>query len=144
MINTLLLDEVPVPENLHLLVLEDTHSYQKKMISDLSDIGFKGKISVAISLAEAFECFKKEKPGLVLCADGVGSDLLKAVRSKSQLNDLPFLMMSTISDIDNILEATNDGADGYIVKPWSKQDLIEQIAFAYNKRKKPEPISIPE
>lgn len=142
MTNTLLLDEVPVPENLHLLILENTQSYQTRMIADLGAIGFKGKITVTNSLKEAFEQFKKEAPGLILCdsalVDGIGTDLLKAIRSKHQLDHLPFLMVSADSDIDNILEATNDGADGYIVKPWTKKDLIEQIAFAYNKRKKPD------
>lgn len=141
--NIILLEEVSIPENLHLLILDNTKSYQARMISDLGEIGFKGKITVATSLAEAFEQFKKEAPGFVLCdsklVDGIGTDLLKAIRSKSQLNHLPFLMVSADSDIDNILEATNDGADGYLVKPWTKKDLIEQIAFAYSKRKRPEP-----
>lgn len=141
--NILLLEEVSIPENLHLLVLDNTKSYKEKMIADLSDIGFKGKITVANSLAEAFEQFKQEAPGLVLCdsklTDGIGTDLLKAIRSKSQLNHLPFLMVSADSNIDNILEATNDGADGYLVRPWTKKELIEQIAFAYSKRKRPDP-----
>lgn len=138
--NILLLEEVSIPENLHLLILDNTKSYQERMISDLGEIGFKGKITVATSLAEAFEHFKNGAPGFVLCdsklTDGIGADLLRAIRSKSQLNDLPFLMVSADSDIDNILEATKNGADGYLVRPWTKKDLIEQIAFAYSKRKR--------
>lgn len=112
------------------------------MLADLGAIGFKGKITVTNSLAEAFAQFKTDAPGFILCdsklVDGIGSDLLRAIRSKAQLDHLPFLMVSADSDIDNILEATNDGADGYLVKPWTKKDLIEQIAFAYSKRQRPE------
>lgn len=143
MSNILLLDEVSIPENIHLLILEETESYKVRMLADLGDIGFKGKITFAKSLAEAYAQFKQEAPEFILCdsnlVDGIGTDLLKAVRSKAQLDHLPFLMVSTDSDIDMILEATNDGADGYLVKPWSKKDLIEQIAFAYSKRKRPGP-----
>lgn len=139
--NILLLEEVSIPENIHLMILDATKSYQTRMVSDLGEIGFIGKITTPNSLAEAFEQFKTEAPDFILCesklTDGIGSDLLKAIRNKSQLNTLPFLMISANSDIDNILEATNNGADGYLVKPWTKKDLIEQIAFAYSKRNRP-------
>lgn len=142
MSNILLLDEVSIPENIHLLILENTKSYQAKMLADLGDIGFKGKITFVNSLAEAYAQFKIEAPEFILCdsnlADGIGSDLLRAIRSKTQLDHLPFLMVSTDSDIDVILEATNDGADGFLVKPWTKKELIEQLAFAYSKRKRAE------
>ncbi len=136
----LILDEIAVPDNLSFFYLEDTPLFQKKMLSGLADIGFKGSITVAATLKEANELLPKQKPKFILSdwnlPDGVGIDFLKTVRSDKYYDAVPFLMVTTMDDIDNILEAITHGADGYIVKPWSEKDLIDKIAFAYNKRLK--------
>lgn len=136
----LILDEVSFPEDLKILVIEDTPFFQKKMLSSLSDIGFVGKITLAETISAALLKVTREKPQFILSdwnlPDGNGLDFLKQLRSLEVYEDVPFIMVTTMDEIDNILEAIEFGADGYIVKPWIEKDLIEKMAFAYKKKNK--------
>lgn len=138
--NNVILDDVSIPDDICFFILEDTPIYQKKLLSNLSDLGFRGKVVSTATLTEALEQFEEAKPHFILSdwnlPDGFGIDFLKAVRAKTNFADTPFLMVTTVDDIDNILEAVSCGVDGYIVKPWTEQDLIEKISFAFSKRQK--------
>lgn len=63
-----------------------------------------------------------------------GLELLKAVRSSPKLKHLPFLLITAEARKDNIMDAAQAGADGYIVKPFTAVILNEKIA-AIIKRK---------
>ena len=63
-----------------------------------------------------------------------GLELLKAVRSSTQLQHLPFLLVTAEARKDNIIDAAQAGADGYIVKPFSGEVLSEKMT-AILKRK---------
>lgn len=134
------LDEILIPQDISFLILEDTPVFQKKLLMSLGDIGFSGKISIASTILEAEELIAKFKFDFILSdwnlPDGQGIEFLRTVRSINDYVRTPVLMVTTIDDIDNILEAVSEGADGYIVKPWQEKDLIEKISFAYNKRMK--------
>jgi two-component system chemotaxis response regulator CheY len=134
---SIVLDEVNIPSDLHFFILEDTSVFQRKMVESLKSAGFVGEITMASSLAEAFETFTNARPDFILSdwnlPDGAGIDFLTKVRASETFKNIPFLMITTVDGIDDILEAVNQGVDGYIVKPWSKQDFNEKIAFAYSK-----------
>ena len=138
--NNLLLDEVFIPDDLHIFLLEDTRLYQAKMHADLKALGFRGRLTVAASLEQAAAKFKEDKADFYLVdwnlPDGIGLDFLRLIRADKAFDNIPVLMVTALSDIDNILDATKDGADGYIVKPWDQKELTEKIAFAYKTRKK--------
>ena len=63
-----------------------------------------------------------------------GLELLKAVRSSSQLQHIPCLLITAEARKENIIGAAKAGADGYIVKPFTAATLIEKI-MAILKRK---------
>jgi len=63
-----------------------------------------------------------------------GLELLKAVRSSPQFKDLPFLLVTAETSKENIVDAAQAGADGYIVKPFTANTLNEKI-MAILKRK---------
>ncbi len=133
-----LLDDVTAPEGTTFFILEDSLMYQKKMVAAIRDIGFKGKITISSSIEEATRKLEEGVPGFFLSdwnlPDGKGIDFLKIVRAKSHLNAVPFLIVTTMDSIDNILDAIKSGADGYIVKLWEKEDLLEKMSFAFEKR----------
>ncbi len=132
------LNDIEVRENLDIFVLEDTLTYQKRMITSIRSIGFKGKIVVAASLAEANRLITIENPGLILSdwnlPDGTGIDFLKNIRSHKKFDTVPFLMVTTMGEASNVVTALKAGADGYVVKPMYESDLIEKLAFAFEKR----------
>lgn len=134
----LTLDEVSIPDNLNIFVLEDTPIFQKKFKADLVELGFKGKITIAGTVKDALVGVFIQKPDLILSdwnlPDGKGIEFLKDIRSSELFSNTPFVMVTTVDEIDFILEAVEFGVDGYIVKPWNSKEMAEKIAFAYKKR----------
>ena len=138
--NNIIIDEISIPENLTLFILEDTGTFQRKIQLDLKELGFKGKVLLAATVKDALAGVLINKPGFILSdwnlPDGKGIEFLKMIRSDDSFKEIPFVMVTTMDEIDNILEAVENGVDGYLVKPWDLKELGEKIAFAFNKRNK--------
>lgn len=56
-----------------------------------------------------------------------GLALLKKIRATPSLAHLPVLMITAEAKKENIVEAAQAGADGYIVKPFNAATLKEKI-----------------
>jgi two-component system chemotaxis response regulator CheY len=56
-----------------------------------------------------------------------GLELLKLVRSDPALKHLPVLMVTAEAKKENIIEAAQAGANGYIVKPFTAATLDEKL-----------------
>lgn len=56
-----------------------------------------------------------------------GLELLKAVRSDDQLNDMPFLMVTAEAQKENVIEAVKAKVSNYIIKPFTAETLSEKI-----------------
>lgn len=57
-----------------------------------------------------------------------GIELLKAIRGDAALKHLPVLMVTAEAKKENIIEAAQAGASGYIVKPFTAATLNEKLA----------------
>ena len=57
-----------------------------------------------------------------------GIDLLKAIRADATLKHLPVLMVTAEAKKENIIEAAQAGASGYIVTPFTAATLSEKLA----------------
>ncbi|WP_034292010.1 response regulator [Herbaspirillum sp. RV1423] len=56
-----------------------------------------------------------------------GLALLKKIRATPSLSHLPVLMITAEAKKENIVEAAQAGADGYIVKPFNAATLKDKI-----------------
>ncbi len=56
-----------------------------------------------------------------------GIELLRAVRAEASLQHLPVLMITAEAKKENIIEAAQAGASGYIVKPFTAATLDEKL-----------------
>jgi two-component system chemotaxis response regulator CheY len=56
-----------------------------------------------------------------------GFDLLGAIKKDPQLKHLPVLMVTAEARKEDIVRAAQDGASGYIVKPFTKATLEEKV-----------------
>ena len=63
----------------------------------------------------------------VMLPDGNGFDLLAKLRASAEFAMLPVVMLTAKADIADIHRGLALGADGYITKPYSKQQLAEVI-----------------
>jgi two-component system, chemotaxis family, chemotaxis protein CheY len=62
-----------------------------------------------------------------------GIELLKAVRGDANLKHLPVLMITAEAKKENIIEAAQNGASGYIVKPFTAATLEEKLNKIFEK-----------
>jgi two-component system, chemotaxis family, chemotaxis protein CheY len=56
-----------------------------------------------------------------------GIELLKKIRADAGLKSLPVLMITAEAKKENIIEAAQAGASGYIVKPFTAATLDEKL-----------------
>ncbi|MFT4032546.1 MAG: response regulator [Siphonobacter sp.] len=63
---------------------------------------------------------------------GGGPDLLKFIRTNSALRSLPIIIMSTSSVPEEIESAYYNGANSYLIKPASYNDLVVASSSLYD------------
>lgn len=63
-----------------------------------------------------------------------GLELLKAVRRSPEHRHLPFLLITAEARKENIVEAAQAGADGYIVKPFTAATLADKLGNILRKK----------
>ncbi|HLT26934.1 MAG TPA: chemotaxis response regulator CheY [Zeimonas sp.] len=56
-----------------------------------------------------------------------GFELLKAIKADDELKHLPVLMVTAEARKEDIVQAAQNGAAGYIVKPFTKATLEEKV-----------------
>lgn len=59
-----------------------------------------------------------------------GWALVRRVRSHPQLGFVPFIFLSSLNSLDDVLRGFRLGADDYLPKPFSPEALIERVAHA--------------
>ena len=64
----------------------------------------------------------------VMLPDGNGFELLAKLRASAEFATLPIVMLTAKTELADIHNGLNLGADGYITKPYSKTQLAEVIA----------------
>lgn len=62
-----------------------------------------------------------------------GIELLRAIRADATLKHLPVLMVTAEAKKENIIEAAQAGASGYIVKPFTAAVLEEKLNKIFEK-----------
>ncbi len=89
---------------------------------------------------EAFETVKKASsdPYKLIISDlhmpkMPGLQFLKEIRKNKGTEKVPFIMVTSASDKDNVLEAIKAGASDYIVKPYYANLIEEKINSALEK-----------
>ncbi|SFH51584.1 two-component system, chemotaxis family, response regulator CheY [Tindallia magadiensis] len=56
-----------------------------------------------------------------------GMDLLKIIKEDEKYTHIPVMMVTTESEKENIVRAIKAGADHYVVKPFTMEELIKKI-----------------
>ena len=87
------------------------------------------KVTVFLMIEEAKKTMLKFTPAIVLIdwnmPDGKGDDLCRWIRSKWE--DLPIIFLTARSDNHYVVSGFQNGADDYVVKPFSLEILHSRI-----------------
>lgn len=113
-------------EELTILVVEPSPTQSKVIVGHMEDENI-GTIDTASSLDEALSQIYKYKPDLVVSSlyfkDGTGLDLLRKIRQDSELQDLPFMLISSETRRTELEEFKQSGAVAILPKPFTVENL---------------------
>lgn len=116
--------------NLRLLVVDDSSSIRRIMRALLNTLGFVN-ITEAEDGVNALGILREQPIDIILSDWNMpnmnGIELLRAVRTDPALLQCPFLMITAEASQENILVATQAGANGYIIKPFSAATLKREL-----------------
>ncbi len=121
---------MPVNREMNILVVDD-FSTMRKIVKDLlKELGF-NNFDEADDGATAWPMVQAGKYDFIVSDWNMpkmtGIDLLRRVRADENLKDTPFLLITAEAKRSQILEATQSGVDGYIVKPFTAATLNAKI-----------------
>ncbi|SPF38209.1 Chemotaxis protein CheY [Syntrophobacter sp. SbD1] len=119
-----------VDKQISILVADDFGSMRAQIRGLLGQMGFKNAIEVRDG-TEAMAALAKWEIGLIISdwnmpkADGL--ELLRHVRGHDRLRDIPFLMVTGLTEKENVIAAVEAGVSNYIIKPFTPETLEMKI-----------------
>jgi two-component system chemotaxis response regulator CheY len=123
--------------NCAVLVVDDFSTMRRIVSNLLREAGF-GRVAEAEDGVEAFRKLENESFQFVVSdwnmPNMTGIELLKAVRNSPSMKNLPFLLITAEARKENIVEAAQSGADGYIVKPFTGAVLSQKIEAIFKRK----------
>ena len=115
--------------NVNILVIEDEPDIRRNLEYNLGREGFNA--SSVGTLDEAGEKLKSKKFDLILLdlmlPDGSGLDLCKKIKSNSETETTPIIILTAKDDEVDKVVGFELGADDYVTKPFSVRELILRI-----------------
>jgi two-component system chemotaxis response regulator CheY len=116
--------------SLRFLVVDDFSTMRRIVRNLLKELGYTNA-EEAEDGAVALNRLKTEKFDFVVSdwnmPNMTGIELLKSIRAEPGLKTLPVLMITAEARKENIIEAAQAGANGYIVKPFTAATLDEKL-----------------
>ncbi len=124
-------------KNLKFLVVDDFSTMRRIVRNLLKELGFTN-VDEAEDGAVALQKLKNVGNFQFVVSDWnmpnmTGIELLKAIRADESLKHLPVLMITAEAKKENIVEAAQSGASGYIVKPFTAAVLEEKMNKIFEK-----------
>lgn len=123
-------------KNLKFLVVDDFSTMRRIVRNLLKELGFTN-VDEAEDGVNALQKLKNGTYEFVITdwnmPNMTGIDLLKNIRADASLKHLPVLMITAEAKKENIIEAAQSGASGYIVKPFTAAVLEEKLNKIFEK-----------
>ena len=109
-----------------ILVVDDEPQIRRVMRTTLTMQGY--SVIEARDGAEALEKLRSERPDLILLDMNMPVlDGLQACREIRSVSDVPIVMLTVRSAEKDKVRALDAGADDYVVKPFSIQELLARV-----------------
>ncbi|WP_342617514.1 phosphate regulon transcriptional regulator PhoB [Rhodoferax sp. GW822-FHT02A01] len=119
-----------------ILVVDDDRDIQELVAVNLSQAGHVVQVADDAEIAHAI--VREELPDLVLIdwmLPGMsGIELTRLLRSEVRTRDVPIIMLTARDDERDKITGFENGADDYVVKPFSPRLLLARIAAILRRR----------
>lgn len=112
------------------LVIDDSRAMRRILRGMLVELGF--DVVEAGHGREALDRLEEAaEPDLALVDWNMpqmnGLQFIKEVRKEPRFNDIRLMMVTTETEVDNIVAALEAGADEYVMKPFTRGTIHEKI-----------------
>lgn len=114
-----------------ILIVEDSPTQAIELKSLLEERGYAA--SVATNGADALSYLDKHIPDLII-SDIVmpemnGYELCRKIKTDNDLKTIPVLLLTQLSEPEDIIEGLESGADNFVTKPYDPELLLSQIEY---------------
>ena len=132
------------PTTTRILVIDDMPSIRELVKNHLKAMGYKNIIEAGDGEEGLKILIQQNASGapveLVICDWNMpkmkGLDLLKQVRGTSEWQNLPFVLLTSESEREQVTEAVLAGVSQYIVKPFAVKIFEEKLKTVWAKHNK--------
>lgn len=128
-------------------ILDEVHEKKSILIVDDSAISLRSikamldtryNVKVANSGEKALEIIKKKRPDLILLDYEMpgwdGKTVLEKIRNDQELQDIPVIFLTSVSDKKHITAVLRLNPAGYFLKPLKKEKVLEAIKNVLNEK----------
>ena len=96
-------------------------------------------VTVAQNGKQAMDLISKHKPSLVisdiLMPEMNGYELCRKIKEDERTQDIPVILLTSLSDSEDVIEGLACGADNFITKPYAEDYLLSHIEHIIANRK---------
>ena len=111
---------------MRILIVDDEPQIARVLRTSLQSNGH--EVMVARDGADALEQFRKSQPDLVITDLAMpGMDGIELTREMRQSSQVPIIVLSVRNNDSSKVAALDEGADDYITKPFSIQELLARV-----------------
>lgn len=114
------------------LVIDDSRALRRILGDMLRSLGF--DVSEASHGREGLERLRQGPlPDVVLVDWNMpemnGLEFVVAVRAEKQFADIPVMMVTTETEMEQVARALSAGANEYVMKPFGKESIAEKLSI---------------
>lgn len=121
-------------ENVKILIIDDSNTNVVLLEAVFSGKGY--NVETALNAHDAFKSMEEEKPDLILLdllmPKVSGFDFMETINKKEEFKKIPVIVISAVSDYDNVQKIKQMGIYDYIKKPVDIEELEEKVENLLN------------
>jgi signal transduction histidine kinase len=121
-----------------ILLIEDDKSLRVDVAEMLEFEGF--SVETAENGLVGLQKLHESKPDLILCdvmmPELDGFEVLTQIKENKATEFIPFVFLTALAERENTRNGMNLGADDYIVKPFTREELLNSVNTCLSKSKK--------
>jgi signal transduction histidine kinase len=115
----------------HILIAEDSATQAQRLRHILEQQGY--RVTVAGNGRLALEAARRDRPALIISdivmPEMTGYELCRHLKQDVGLSETPVILVTTLSDPQDVIRGLECRADNFILKPYDAEQLLRRIQF---------------
>lgn len=114
-----------------IIIVEDSLTQLEQLRYILESNGY--RIRAAKNGRMALELLQAERPSLIISdiimPEMNGYELCKTIKTSPALKDIPFMLLTNLSDPNDVIMGLQAGADNFLTKPYNEDFLLSRVRY---------------